>query len=177
MLVAMKKQSAASEDRTDDRPILCGRTGVRLSQISKVVLVAWFRQIRRTRRRSESIRAYGAMWSTGWRESSRNRTHAGPRTAVATQVAKAVTTLLFLYLHRLGAEGRDRRSHPHFVPVERFSATRLLAKATKRDQVVDDLNLLSKSLSPAIDSASGPIKASAISGRSTGAYSGIGGGG
>ena len=37
----------------------CGGTGVRLSQTSKAVVVAWFRQIRRTRRRSESIRAYG----------------------------------------------------------------------------------------------------------------------
>ena len=73
-----------------------------------------------------------------------------------TKVAKAVTTLLFLYLHHLGAEERGRRSHPHFVPVERLSATRLLAKVTKRDQVVDDLNPSSKSLSLAINSASGP---------------------
>ena len=45
---------------------------------------------------------------------------------------KAVMTLLFLFLHRLGAEERGRQSHPHFVPVERFPATRLLAKVTKR---------------------------------------------
>ena len=84
---------------------------------------------------------------------------------MAARVEKAVTTFFFLCLHRLGAKGHGRRSHPHFVLVERFSATRLLAKVTKRDQVVDDLNPSSKSLSPAVNSASGPIKA----------YSGIGG--
>jgi hypothetical protein len=46
MLVAMKNQSAASRDRKDDRLILCGGTGVRLSQTSKAVVVAWFGQIR-----------------------------------------------------------------------------------------------------------------------------------
>jgi hypothetical protein len=123
----------------------------------------------------------GACGPPGGESRRRNRTHTGPRTAVVTQVAsqvaKAVTALLSSYLHRLSAEGRGRRSHPHFVPVERFSATRLLAKVTKRDEVVDDLNPLSKSLSPATNSASGPKKASAIGARSTKAYSGIGGGG
>jgi hypothetical protein len=80
---------------------------------------------------------------------------------MAARVAKAVATLFFLCLH-LGVEGHVWRSHPHFVLVERFSATRLLAKVTKRDQVVDDLNSLSKSLSSAMNSASRPIKVSAM---------------